>query len=374
MLTGYIICAGVRRQLRSRERKNRFNATRMRRLRTGSSALRGGQRVRLVRSEAFRALHEWTVGVQTVVGSSMRTSVRSALGSAGLSLSLCLAGCVASAQASPRGVADVRFASVAGSELLLDLHLPPTSQRAAGLIVWVHGGAWRKGSRKSVGLLGLTQKGWAVASVDYRLSTVAPFPAQVHDIKAAIRFLRSHAAEYGLRSDPLVIAGSSAGGHLAALVGVSHGHPELEGEVGTDLGSASHVAAIVDLYGASNLTTILHQSTPHGLSVRVPALELLLGARPEEAPALAQLASPVFHVDGSDPPLLLLHGDQDVQMPINQAHELEGAYRRHGRVVEMVVVHGAGHGGPEFQDPAQLSRISEFLERHVPTAAGGKPR
>ena len=101
----------------------------------------------------------------------------------------------------------------------------------------------------------------------------------------------------------------------------------LEGTVSGNAEQSSDVQAIASYYGASNLTSILSQSTPHGLSVRVPALKLLLGDTPEKTEALAKLASPVFHVDKNDPPLLLLHGDQDPQMPINQAHELQGRYK-----------------------------------------------
>ncbi|MDB4459325.1 prolyl oligopeptidase family serine peptidase, partial [bacterium] len=96
------------------------------------------------------------------------------------------------------------------------------------------------------------------------------------------------------------------------------------------------------------LNTILKQSTPHGLSVRVPALELLLGDVPEKKPALATLASPVTHVDANDPPLIILHGDQDPQMPINQSHELHHQYLQKGAYVEFYVVHGAAHGGKIF--------------------------
>jgi acetyl esterase/lipase len=256
-------------------------------------------------------------------------------------------------------VPDVEYAAVDGSPLMLDLYRP--QGEPIGLIVWVHGGAWRSGSRRSADLRGMTAHGWAVASVDYRLSPIARFPAQVHDIKAAIRYLRANAETFGYPPAPFVVAGSSAGGHLAALVGVTNGHPELEGGVGDRFDVSSDVQAIVDLYGASNLTTILAQSTPHGLNVRRPALDLLLGGQPGAEPALARLASPVFHVDASDPPLLLLHGDQDDQMPINQAHELEGAYRREGLRVRFDVVHGAGHGGPAFTTPERLEEIAAFL-------------
>ncbi len=257
----------------------------------------------------------------------------------------------------------VKFAEVGAAALLLDLYLP--GSKPAGVIVWVHGGAWRAGSRESVDLVPLTASGWAVASVDYRLSPVARFPAQVHDIKAAIRYLRAHGADHGLPAAPFVIAGSSAGGHLAALVGVSNGVAELEGEVGGERGASSDVQGIVSLYGASNLISILGQSTPHGLSVRVPALELLLGGRPEQQPELARLASPVFHVDPSDPPLLLLHGDADNQMPLAQSEELAAAYERLELPAQLVVLEGAGHGGPAFTEPSRLELIDGFLRARL---------
>src|SRR5207253_47677 len=148
------------------------------------------------------------------------------------------------------------------------------------------------------------------------------FPAQIYDIKAAVRYLRETAKQHGIRTEKIAISGGSAGGHLAALVGVTNGVKELEGDLGPYRDQSSDVQAIVVFYGASDLTTILSQSTPHGLSVRVPALELLLGGQPDSKSELARLASPVFHVDKSDPPLLWFHGDQDPQMPINQAHEM----------------------------------------------------
>ena len=210
----------------------------------------------------------------------------------------------------------------------------------------------------------LTKDGYAIASVDYRLSTEARFPAQVHDIKAAIRFLRAHGGNWKVPVKKIVIAGDSAGGHLAALVGVSNGDEALEGRVGDDLTHSSRVQGILSFYGAANLTTILQQSTLHGLTVRLPALELLLGDLPTNAPALARLASPVFHVDAHDPPLLLLHGDQDPQMPINQALELQGVYQAVKAPVQLEVVHGAAHGGRMFYDEERLAAVRAFLRRY----------
>jgi acetyl esterase/lipase len=261
--------------------------------------------------------------------------------------------------------ADVVYAAVDGHELALDLYLPPAGTMKPKLIVWVHGGAWRSGSKTDVPIAELVEAGYAIASVDYRLTPVVPFPAQVHDIKAAIRYLRAKEKDNGYNAKSIAIAGSSAGGHLAALVGVSNGHAELEGKVGEHLRENSDVQAIVSFYGMSNLTTILAQSTPHGLKVRVPALQLLLGGQPEEKPDLARLASPVFHVDLKDPPLLLLHGDQDPQAPINQSHELEGRFEAAGVPCRFVVVHGGKHGGSEFFDQQRLKRVREFLAERL---------
>lgn len=260
--------------------------------------------------------------------------------------------------------ADQVYATPGAAPLKLDIYLPPAAKAThpPPLIVWVHGGAWRAGSKSDMPLAPLVRAGFAVASVDYRLSPVARFPAQAHDLKAAIRFLRAKQTDYGYDARWLTIAGSSAGGHLAALVGVTNGQRELEGNLGEHLEQSSDIQAIVSFYGMSNLTTILSQSTPHGLKVRVPALELLLGGQPEAQVELAKLASPVFHVAADAPPLLLIHGDQDPQAPINQAHELQGRYDAQNRPCQFVVLHGGKHGGAEFFDAERMKLVTRFLD------------
>jgi acetyl esterase/lipase len=267
----------------------------------------------------------------------------------------------------PRVRKDLVYATVDGKNLALDLYMP-ANVAAPPLVVWVHGGRWMNGTKADVPTE-FVEQGIATASVDFRQSTEARFPAMVHDIKAAVRYLRAKASEHGYRIDRIAIAGSSSGAHLAALVGATNGHRELEGTVGNFGGQSSAVQAIVSYYGASNLTTILAQSTPYGVGVRKPALQNLLGALPDENPALAKLASPVMHVDKNDPPLLLLHGDQDPQMPINQSHELEGAYETLGLDVFFDVVHGAAHGDgrgePRFFSQERVDRAVAFLRRTI---------
>ncbi len=259
---------------------------------------------------------------------------------------------------------DVEFANIDGKSLKLDLYLPEKTENPP-LLVWVHGGAWRSGDKTGVPVTDLLDEGFAIASVNYRLSPEAKFPAQVHDIKAAIRFLRANAAKWGLSTKRIGIIGASAGGHLAALVGVSNRHPELEGRVGDCFAESSEVQCIVSLFGASNLESILSQSTDFGAAMRVPALQLLLGGQPAEKPDLARLASPVAHLDPGDPALLLIHGDVDPQMPWQQSQELATAAEKIKLVVQFVTLPGAKHGGSEFYDQERITLMGDFLKKHL---------
>ena len=247
-----------------------------------------------------------------------------------------------------------------------DIFTPSAGQPAnRTVVIYVHGGAWRAGSKSDVPILKLLDQGYAIASVDYRLSTQAPFPAQVHDIKAAVRFLRANSVQFKISTKSIAIIGSSAGGHLAALVGVTNGEKDLEGNVGGHLDQSSAVHCIVSLYGASNLQTILSQSTEAGIKMRVPALQLLLGGQPTEKPELAKQASPVAHLDKQDPPLLLIHGDADPQMPIEQSRELAEAYGVLKLPVQFIIVEGGKHGGAEFYDEERTTKTVLFLNSHL---------
>lgn len=258
---------------------------------------------------------------------------------------------------------DVVFATVDGKPLKLDLYLPAASN--APLVVYVHGGAWRAGDKTAGANFAkaLVQEGFAVASLDFRQSTDAPFPANVHDVKAGVRFLRANAAKYGYNAQRIGITGESSGAHIALLTGVTNGNKDLEGAVGNNLSTSSDVQTIVSYFAATDLTTILSQSTPFGVGVREPSLKLLLGDLPDKKLELAQLASPVLHVDANDPPLYLLHGDRDPQMPINQTLQMWGVYKDAGLDVTFDPVHGAPHGGPLFFTPEHQQPVVAFLRR-----------
>jgi acetyl esterase/lipase len=290
-------------------------------------------------------------------------TARSTVLTAAAALAACAAWSGAVVAQSVHKLADLQYAEVGGQALTLDLYQP--AEPHPPLLVWLHGGHWEVGSKDRMPLGALVERGYAIASVDFRPASQAPFPGQVQEIKAALRYLRARAPDYGYDATRIGLLGVSSGGHLAALVGTTNGYADLEGKLGEHVGVSSEVQAIVSYCGASDLLTILAQSTPYGLGIREPALKTLLGALPNDNEALARLASPVFQVDAHDPPLLLLHGDQDPQMPINQAHELQGAYERAGLDAKLIVLHGAGHGGAAFYDAERTNLVAAFLDEHL---------
>ena len=294
----------------------------------------------------------------------MESIQRKAIGSAVALLVLTLCATAQQPATSYDKVSDIIYAVVDDRELGLDIYMPRGVEDPQ-LHVWIHGGRWLYRTKEDINTLALVEEGFAIASIDFRLSVDEPFPAQIHDIKAAIRFLRANAETYGYEATRIGVHGRSSGGHLTSLVGVTNGVKELEGELGDHLDVSSDVQVAVSYFGASNLTTILDQSTPFGVMLRGPALALLLGGPMEATAELAELASPVFHVDAQDPPLLLLHGDQDPQMPINQAHELHGVYKEHELPVHLEVLHGAKHGTPEFFDAKRTALVAAFLKEHL---------
>lgn len=177
--------------------------------------------------------------------------------------------------ASPIVKKDLEFANVDGHSLKLDLYLP-AEVKDAPLVVWIHGGGWSGGSKNGCPISWLTDDGYAVASISYRLTDKAIFPAQIHDCKAAIRWLRANAEKFGYSTAKVGVSGSSAGGHLAALVGTSGDVKELEGTVGGNLDQSSRVDAVVDFYGATDFV-LRSKTQPHRANKEGSVVYRLLG-------------------------------------------------------------------------------------------------
>jgi acetyl esterase/lipase len=250
---------------------------------------------------------------------------------------------------------DALVANVPGFRpLLLDLFVPRQAAAPLPAVVWIHGGAWMAGSNKRI--FGadqgcnvvdrLVEAGFAVAAVQYRLSSEAPFPAQIHDVKSAIRWLRGHAPELGIDPDRIAAMGESAGGHLALLAALATDVPELEGKVGLT-GPGSQVQAAVDWFGPADLLAMQSQSGPDAVidHDRVTSPESrLIGAPLQSAPDRARLASPVSYVSPAAPPIMIVHGTADLVVPSAQSAELAAALESAGAPHELVPVDGADHG------------------------------
>ena len=260
---------------------------------------------------------------------------------------------------------DLVYARVDGEPLALDLYVPE-SEAPPPLVVWIHGGGWRGGSRKKPPLQPLLHEGFALASVSYRLTDKAIFPAQIHDCKAAVRWLRRHAQEYGYRAERVGVAGSSAGGHLALLMGTSGRVEALEGDVGESAEYPSTVQAVVDFFGPSDFVLRGETQPERAYTEKSGSFALLGGLqRGSVTPAAERFASPVTYVSTDDPPLLVFHGANDQVVLLDQSERIVERYRAAGVDAKLVVVEGAGHGGKPFYLPEHQAAIAEFFESHL---------
>ncbi len=249
---------------------------------------------------------------------------------------------------------DIEYAKVGDVSLKLDLYIPrrPNASGEPPLIAWIHGGAWRAGSKSGVNrsFARLTANGYAVASIDYRLNGLTAHPEHIHDCKGAIRFLRANADKYNYNATRIGVGGGSAGGHLVALLGTSADVKELEGDVGGNLDQSSRVQAVVDLFGPADFEFWASQSERFGAN---------------KNPKLLKSGSPVTYVTQDDAPLLIFHGDRDTTVPISQSQRLHKLYQDTKLESAFHTIEGAGHGGGQFSDDERHKLIKAFLDKHI---------
>jgi acetyl esterase/lipase len=191
----------------------------------------------------------------------------------------------------------------------LDLYIPDSAKKPMPLIIWIHGGGWNGGYKGWIEIPYLTKLGYAIASVEYRFSRVAPFPAQIIDCNEAIYFLWKNAKKYGLDTSRFVVGGGSAGGHLSALIGLSANNHISEFYNNMKKEDKVHIKAVLDYYGPSDLNVVHGSSALLDYDGKNSAVNMLLGAEALDRPDLAAIASPVTYIDKNDPPILILHGD-----------------------------------------------------------------
>lgn len=262
---------------------------------------------------------------------------------------------------------DVIYRTVDGAELTLDLYRPRNITRPMPVVVWIHSGGWSRGRKEHTPATTLVKEGYAVASIEYRLTGTAPFPAQIEDCKAAIRWLRANADKYHLDAQHFGAWGHSSGAHLAALLGTSGDVTALDGK-GENLNFSSRVQAVCDMSGPSDLVTMYGQVSEKATEMgpkATEAIDALVGGPLEQRKQTAIAASPIHYVSKDDPPFLIIHGENDGTVPVEQAKILAAALKRAGVDTTLELVPHRGHGvvGGKF-----LPMIKEFFDKHLKKA------
>lgn len=262
---------------------------------------------------------------------------------------------------------DLTYAVVGDQPLTLDLYRPMT-ESAVPVVLYLHGGGYRGGDKgdDERRLAGLAREGIAVASANYRLVPNATYPAQIHDAKAAIRWLRAHSAEHRLVTKAVGAWGASAGGYLASMLGLTVGDRDLEGEVGEHTAESSTVDAVVTWFAPSDLIAnsrrswleklVLDEPTEHGLFARDSIPE-------DDDPVRA--ASPWARVTRSSPPFLIASGDRDRIVAEREGRTLHDVLARHGVAVSSLLLGGAGHEDPRFEEPWHLAATAAWLRQQL---------
>lgn len=272
-----------------------------------------------------------------------------------------------------REFANVAYANTSAAQRL-DLYLPPTGNGPFPVVVWVHGGGWQSGSR-TIAANGfqrdLLAAGIALATADYRLSDEAIWPAQIHDVKAAVRHLRANATTYHLDTARVGAWGSSAGGHLVSMLGTTGGVAALEGTLGNPTMS-SRVRAVADWYGPADLLRMDEHALAIGCrgtahNSAQSAESALVGGPLQERATIAREASPVSWVSSDDATFFMQHGNADCTVAYPQSDAFRDLLRAAigtSRVSHELIV-GAGHGGPEFTAHANVDKVVAFFTREL---------
>lgn len=253
---------------------------------------------------------------------------------------------------------DIVFVTIDGHDLKLDIAYPKESKKKLPAIVYIHGGGWEMGDKPTEQTVVFAENGFVGVAIQYRLSGVAKFPAAVHDCKTAIRWTRANAEKYGIDTGRIGVIGESAGGHLVALMGTSGGDAYLEGD-GPYGDFSSSVQAVVDLFGPTDFARMADSPGSIDHNAEDSPESRFLGKPVPEALELVRKANPITYVDAEDPPTLMIHGEEDDLVPLQQSELLYKALTRAGVRARLVRVTNAGHG---FSPSSQGAVINPSLE------------
>ncbi len=252
----------------------------------------------------------------------------------------------------------------------LDIYIPSSTANAKAdipLVVWVHGGAWMLNDKYAdmsymkKTIAAILNNGFALASIDYRYSTEAVFPAQIQDCNQALEFLYQHAAQYGYNKNKIALIGFSAGGHLASLLALSHNN-QVPSFYVPNAKKSFKINAVVDFYGPADFLAILK---PQEENTPKDAVTTLLGASPVDRPDLAKIASPATYIDKKDPPFLIIHGEKDASVPPTQSKLLSSWLSLNKIPNEVIIVKNAPHYGEMFDEAYIKDKIIAFLKKEL---------
>ncbi len=257
----------------------------------------------------------------------------------------------------------------------MDLYVPSGLKGPAPVVMYIHGGAWRGGDKGEAMRYAdsLLAAGYLVADITYRLSKDSPWPAQIEDCKAAVRFLKLNAERFGIDSSRIGVMGHSAGGHLAAMLACGSNAQKLEGPYLRDMGISSSVQAAIDFFGPTNFARMSDfppdptWNCPSPLdhdSPDSPESELL-GCPVPDCPDRVALADPATYVNGDEPPIWIVHGDRDCLVPADQSRYLYERLKQVESPVELSILEGEGHGGKAFSTPDMRGKIRRFFDAHL---------
>ncbi|MDB4384454.1 alpha/beta hydrolase [Opitutaceae bacterium] len=267
-------------------------------------------------------------------------------------------------------VADIPYAGTDNPRQMLDVILPQErSADSLPVVVYIHGGGWRNGSkdRASRRLHPLVATGNYVGiSIAYRLSNEAQWPSQIHDCKAAIRWIRAHASAYGMDAERIGIFGTSAGGHLVSVLGTSGDVPEMEGQVGPHTDQSSRVTCVADLYGPTDFL-LMNRTAVAGAKLNHDAPNspesLLIGGPIQEHPDKVATANPMTYISRDDPPFLIIHGTQDPLVSFNQSEIFYDALIQADVESTLITVKDGGHG--KGFPPVTNQLMAQFFDHHL---------